>query len=96
MITKLIHKEIEKNIISNLINADKSIEIAVAWFTNPTLFDLLIELINKNISITIILCDDSMNFSNPKVNFQKIIDLGAKIQISKSPKLMHNKFCIID
>lgn len=96
MITKLFYKGIEKKLLSNLINADNSVEIAVAWFTNPAIFDLLIELINRNIRIHIILCDDIMNFANPKTNFQKLIDLGANIRVSKSPKLMHNKFCIID
>ncbi len=96
MITKLVYKEIEKNIISNLVNANKSVEIAVAWFTNPSLYNVLIELISRSVSIKIILCDDSINFCNTKVDFQKLIDLGAKIQISRSPKLMHNKFCIID
>lgn len=96
MITKLFYNGIEKKILSNLVNANETVEIAVAWFTNPVIFDLLMELVNRKVSITIILCDDLMNFSNPKVDFQKIIDKGVTIKISKSPKLMHNKFCIID
>ena len=43
-----------------------------------------------------IVSDDKMNFTHPKINFQKLIDLGIKIRVSQSPNLMHNNFCVID
>jgi len=96
MTTKLFHNGIEQKIINNLSKAKKDVKIAVAWFTNPTLFDVILELIDKEISIELILCDDRMNFTNPKLNFQKLIDLGVSIRVSIYPYLMHNKFCLID
>lgn len=96
MTTKLFHTGIEQKIISNLSKTKKEVEIAVAWFTNPTLFDVILELADKEIAIELILCDDIMNFTNTKLNFQRLIDLGVSIRVSKFPYLMHNKFCLID
>lgn len=96
MKSNLYYKEIETKIISNLRNAKKSVKIAVAWFTNPTLYELISELHRKEIQVEIILSDEKLNFINEKVDFQKLIDKGVEISVGKFPNLMHNKFCIID
>ena len=96
MQTKLFYKGIEQEIISKLSKAEKKVKIAVAWFTNPKLFDLILKLNEKEIEIELILCDDKINFTNSKVDFQRLIDSGANVHISQSPNLMHNKFCLID
>lgn len=96
MKSKLFYSEIENKIISNLQNAKKNVKIAVAWFTNPTLFNLLENLIDNDIQIELILSDEKLNFTNEKVNFQKLIDKNISLKISTFPNLMHNKFCIID
>ncbi len=96
MITKLFRNGIEQKIVINLRKAEKDVKIAVAWFTNPTIFNVLLELVEKDVSIELILCDDKINFANPKIDFQQLIDSGGNIRISKYPQLMHNKFCIID
>lgn len=96
MSTKSFYEEIEQKITANLLKAKKDVKIAVAWFTNPAIFELLVELVNKDISIEIILCDDNINFTNPKLNFQRLIDKGVSVRISQFPYLMHNKFCVID
>jgi tetratricopeptide (TPR) repeat protein len=96
MKSKLFYSEIESKIASNLQNAKKSIKVAVAWFTNPNLFNLLENLIDNNIEIEIILSDEKINFTNEKVNFQKFIEKNVTLKISTFPNLMHNKFCLID
>lgn len=96
MKSKLFYSEIESKIVSNLQNAKKNVKIAVAWFTNPTLFNLLENLIDNDIQIELILSDEKLNFTNEKVNFQKLIDKNVTLKISTFPNLMHNKFCIID
>lgn len=96
MKSNLFYSNIESKIISNLRNSKKNVKIAVAWFTNPNLFELLNILIDNNIEVELILSDEKLNFINKKVNFQKLIDRNVKIRISNYPKLMHNKFCIID
>lgn len=96
MINKLFHSNIEQKIVSNISKTKAELKIAVAWFTNPRIYEIIENLISKGILLELILCDDRINFSNPKVDFQKLIDLGANIRVSESPNLMHNKFCIID
>lgn len=96
MKSNLFYSEIEKKLLSNIKNTKKSLKIAVAWFTNPSLFSLINNLIDNNVEIELILSDEKLNFINEKINFQELIDKNVKIRISKSPKLMHNKFCIID
>ena len=88
--------DIEKALITNIKKTENNLKIAVAWFTNPHLFVILVSLCKSGKSIELILADDIINFSNQLINFQELIDLGIEMRISKFPKLMHNKFCIID
>lgn len=87
---------IEKYILVNLQKATKEIKVAVAWITNPRLFDALLAQRQAGKSVEIIIADDRMNFTNPHVNFQNFIDLGGTVRISRYPRLMHHKFCILD
>jgi len=96
MVLQAMFSNIEKCLLSNIKNTNGHLRIAVAWFTNPNIYELLIKLLEKGKKIEIILCDDSINFTNEKVDFQKLINKGAEIRISRYPKLMHNKFCVID
>ena len=94
--TTALFSGIEGTLLSNINKTTREIKIAVAWFTNPHLFSSLLTLLDKEKTIEIILADDAINFSNRKINFQQLIDKGVEIRISRFPKLMHNKFCIID
>jgi len=96
MITKLFHKGIAKKVLTNLANSKTDVKIAVEWFTNPVFYKTLIKLNENGVKIELIVSDDKMNFTHPKINFQKLIDLGIKIRVSQSPNLMHNNFCVID
>lgn len=96
MKSNLFYSNIESKIVINLQNAKKNVKIAVAWFTNPTLFNLIENLIDNNIQVELILSDEKLNFINEKINFQKLIDKNVSIKVSEFPNLMHNKFCIID
>lgn len=94
--TTAFFSEIEKTLLSNIKKTTNDIKIAVAWFTNPRLFESLLELLNSGILIEIILADDIINFSNKNIDFQSLIDKGIEIRISRFPNLMHHKFCVID
>lgn len=89
-------KGIENAIWLNLQKSSKHIKVAVAWFTNPLLFQTLLNQRRAGVSVEVILTNDSMNFKNPGVNFQHLIDAGGVVRIVRLPKLMHHKFCIID
>lgn len=96
MITKLFHKSLAKKVLTNLVNAKTEVKVAVELFTNPVFFKTLIKLKENGVKIELILSDDSMNFTNPKFTFQKLIDLGITIRVSKSPNSLHTNFCIVD
>ncbi len=96
MIQQAYFSGIEEKILVNLRKANKSIKVAVAWFTNPVLFEAILERVNAGIPIDLILADDKINFINNKIDFQLLVNAGGIIRISRYPKLMHHKFCILD
>ena len=87
-IRKHIRKEVEK--------ADKEILVAVYWFTNQELFDLLIERLNAGIKVELIIHNDFINNRESGLPFQEFIDNGGEFYFSDGNNPMHNKFCIID
>lgn len=94
--TKLLYTGIENKLISSISTAKKTIKVAVAWFTNPTLFEAILDKKNEGVIIHLLLSDDHANFTNKNVDFQNMIDNGIVLRITKSPHFMHNKFCVID
>lgn len=94
--TTAVFKDIEKLILINLQKANSNIKVAVAWFTNPVLFQVLLEKRIEGKNVELILSDDKINFTNKGIDFQNFIDLDGGIHISKFPHLMHHKFCVID
>lgn len=93
---KVLFKNIEEALKNNLKNAKKSIKIAVAWFTNNDLFNIVAEKQRQGVLIEILLADDIINFSHSAIDFQSLINDGAKISVTRFPNLMHHKFCLID
>jgi hypothetical protein len=87
-IRKQIRKEISK--------AEKEILIAVYWFTNQELFDILIVKLKEGIKIELIIHNDFINNRESGLQFQQFIDNGGKFYFSDGNNPMHNKFCIID
>jgi hypothetical protein len=87
-IRKQIRKEISKS--------EKEILIAVYWFTNQELFDVLIEKLKGGIKVELIIHNDFINNRESGLPFQKFIENGGKFYFSDGYNPMHNKFCIID
>jgi hypothetical protein len=87
-IRKQIRKEISKS--------EKEILIAVYWFTNQELFDVLIKKLKEGIKIELIIHNDFINNRESGLPFQQFIDNGGKFYFSDGNNPMHNKFCIID
>ncbi len=46
----------------------------MAWFTNPNLFDMVLQLLNYKIDVTVILSNEEINFVNPKINYDDFDD----------------------
>jgi|28_taG_2_1085356.scaffolds.fasta_scaffold00113_21 hypothetical protein len=78
----------------NLLSANKSVKICVAWISWKTYNSIWEELINKGVDIELIYYDDFINKKNylpPNKNI-KLYPITTRFYKS----LMHNKFCIID
>ena len=84
-------KNIREEIINLLESAQNEILIAVAWFTDTKIIDVLNKARRRGVVIQILFYDDKVNNKNL---FEQLYYNFTDIRVSK--KLMHNKFCIID
>jgi hypothetical protein len=76
--------------------ANESLKVAVYWFTNHELFDLLYLKQLNGVQCDLIIHNDYINNRDTGLPFQKFIDAGGKFYFSDEENPMHNKFCIID
>jgi hypothetical protein len=97
MQTEAVFDNIAERIKQELWNAQKTIHIAVAWFTNKELFDILKIKAQNNCKVYVIINDDEIN-NNSSIPFEKLKLKNLKIYKTKlvDSELMHNKFCITD
>jgi hypothetical protein len=97
MQTEAVFENISERIKQELWKAQKAIHIAVAWFTNKELFDILKIKAQNNCKVFIIINDDEIN-NNSSITYDSLNIKNIKIFKSGFAKneLMHNKFCIID
>jgi hypothetical protein len=81
-----------------LKTAKDSIFVAVAWFTDAKLFDILCQKATNGLDVQLIVMDDDIT-RNCSIDYSKLEVCGGKVfQINNeiTGTLMHNKFCIID
>jgi hypothetical protein len=97
MQTEAVFDNISERIKQELWKAQKAIHIAVAWFTNKELFDILKIKAQNNCKVFIIINDDEIN-KNSSIPYDSLNIRNIKIFKSgfAENELMHNKFCIID
>lgn len=90
-------KGIQNEIQRLLFNANSSIKIAVAWFTNELLFIPLVMKLKLGIDVEIVLNQDEINTSKDNlIDFDSFVNSGGKLHWNCTGQLMHDKFCIID
>jgi hypothetical protein len=83
--------------IKHCIKDDKvNVKIAVAWFTQKALFDLLLNQLENNVQVDLIILNDTINFKRGGLDFQVFINAGGRLYISTEGKKLHHKFCLID
>lgn len=97
MRTKAIFENIAERIITEIQKANNSIYIAVAWFTNKSIFEQLIVKAKNGCQIQIIISNDQIN-ENSSIDFNILEKCNGKVYKigNGDTELMHNKFCIID
>ncbi|MCD8417424.1 DUF1669 domain-containing protein [Tenacibaculum finnmarkense genomovar finnmarkense] len=95
MQTEGVFENIAERIAEELQKAEKTIYIAIAWFTNKELFDILKTKAQNNCTVFIIINDDEIN-NNSKINYNQLDIYNLNVFKINDTELMHNKFCIID
>ena len=98
MTTQAYFEDIQIQIAKELETARHSVLLAVAWFTDMHLFQILIEKLTANVKVQLILLDDEINKGKYGLNFLEYTKNGGDIiwVESKYGALMHHKFCVID
>jgi hypothetical protein len=93
--TQAYFSNIKETILEQLDAAEKSILVAVAWFTDKDLYEKLCAKARQGIVVRIIIVDDDINNAAYGIDKQAITQSGGKIyQVSDA--LMHHKFCVVD
>ena len=88
--------DILRHLQNELSIAERSIKVAVSWFTNYALFKQIKEYALKGLDIQLIINNDSVNNGGYCLDFNELINAGIRISLVEYPHLIHHKFCIID
>ena len=97
MNTQAYFDNIAEQISKRLQKSQQSVFIAVAWFTDSSLFKLLCEKSQQGVQIQLMLMNDEIN-NSCGINYDLLVKSGGKVWKvgNESENLMHNKFCVID
>ncbi len=95
---KLLLKNFREELISKIQTANTSINIAIAWFTDQELFDLLCHKAESGVQVRLILGDDRKNFDQfYSLDFNRLTESGGKWTAYLSTDgFMHLKLCLVD
>lgn len=100
MDVKPVFTNIHQAILDLILQADRNIVAAVAWFTDHEIFDLLCKQAAMGIHVSIAVADDYINKGSGGLNFQRLRDIGGEVLFISSGRreetIMHHKFCVID
>jgi len=99
MITQAYFEEIQKVIISHILQAKHSIFVAVAWLTDSSIFNELCKKAEQGIWVELLLVSDTINNDMAPFDHNRLNTCGGKVffvpaQLDGS--IMHHKFCVID
>lgn len=97
MQTEAVFENIAERIQQEISKAQKSVFIAVAWFTNKNLFNELVNKARNGCTVSLIISNNNINL-NSSIDFDQLATGKSKVYKvgNGDTELMHNKFCIID
>ena len=99
MDTSVYFEKISEEITKHLEAATHDIVIAVAWFTDASLFNILRRKASTGVTINLLYLDDKIN-NKASFNIGQLEAYKARlfpISSDMQPNnIMHNKFCVID
>lgn len=91
--------DIASTIVSELDNAQRSIEAAVAWLTDSTLFEALLKAARRGCQVRLALLDDAIN-RRSGLNLERLRAAGGEVfwipEGESGQGSLHHKFCVID
>lgn len=100
METTAYFENISQEIGRRLDAATQEIVIAVAWFTDRDLFDVLCKQAGRGLTARLAVLNDRINVGVGRVNFPRLQDIGGEVFLiptgSDRDPIMHHKFCVID
>lgn len=89
-------KGLKPLVLEQIQTASSSIKIAVAWFTDQDILNLLIAKRQAGVRVILVLSNDSKNFDESySLDFNDFRQIGGKLIVADKA-FMHHKFCIID
>ncbi len=88
--------DLQAVLLEQLTQARSTIHVAVAWFTDVPLFNLLLERQRSGVRIELIITKH--DFNDQCTNDHEAIaeNGGLFLELGSEDQLMHHKFCIID
>lgn len=96
MKTQAYFENIQIEISRQLSLARHSVIIAVAWFTDSELFNLLLEQSSRGVNVQLLIVNDEIN-NQSGIKYEELLTSGGKLwKVNNQVNLMHNKFCVID
>lgn len=99
MHTQAHFEDIQFHILHEIRKATASIHIAVAWFTDPDIFDRLCQKAQEGVRVELIVVKDDIN-RRSGLEYKCLINLGGLFLMVGDKRnraaIMHNKFCVID
>ena len=93
-------ENIPQEIARRLAAATQEIVVAVAWFTDRDLFDVLCKQAGRGLRVRLAVLNDRINVGPGRINFPRLQDIGGEVFLipaggDRDP-IMHHKFCVID
>ncbi len=96
MNTEVYFENISASISEKLSVASRSIRVAIAWFTDKQLFEILLQKVSEELDVIVIIRNDVINLGQSGLAWQKLIDAGGTLYFSPDSPSLHHKFCLID
>lgn len=90
---------IRDQLIDCLDKAESSIKIAMAWFTNQTIFQVVIDKAASGVKVELLISDSESNFrQNSALDFSALERKFMFVHVMRTTnnRFMHHKFAVID
>lgn len=95
---KVYFENIQQTIAETIRNANSSIKIALAYFNDKELFEILNQKALKGIQVDLIISSEESSYINNVYDLINFVKSGGNCLVvsTNAAGLMHHKFCIID